>query len=86
MKLNKNYLRHTMIGQTVLVPTGNAKFHGLVQGNKTLGALLECLSTDTTQEAIVEQLCKRFQGDRAVISADVAEAIEQLKAIGAIDE
>ena len=75
-----------MDGQTVLVPTGKAKFHGLVQGNKTLAVILECLQQETTEEEIVNTLCNRFDGDKTIIKTDVTKAIRQLKEIGAIDE
>ena len=38
------------------------------------------------EEAIVNALCARFDGDREAIKADVAEAIKKLKEIGVIDE
>ena len=86
MKLNEKFIHHRIDDEALIVPTGDAGFHGLVQGNKTLSAIAECLMHDTTQEEIVENLCARFVGDRALIEEDVAEAITRLKAIGAIDE
>ena len=86
MKLNENFIRHQVDGETLIVPTGNASFHGLIQGNKTLSAIAECLTRDTTEEQIVDAICARFDGDREDIKADVREAIKRLKAIGAIDE
>lgn len=86
MKLNSSFLSHKIDGQTVIVPVGNTDFHGLVQGNKTLSAIVECLSADTTEQEIVNNLCDRFDGDRADIEADVHEAVNRLRQIGAIDE
>ena len=86
MKLNKSFIHHQLDGQAVIVPTGEANFHGLIQGNKTLSAIAECLTADTTEEEIVDTLCARFDGDRELIKADVHEAVKQLKEIGAIDE
>lgn len=86
MKLNDNFIRHQVDGETLLVPTGCADFHGLIQGNKTLSAITECLTHYTTEDQIVDALCERFDGSREEIRADVHEAIKQLKAIGAIDE
>ena len=48
MKLNKNFLLHNVNGQTVLVPTGKADFSGVVQGNQTLGDILEILKGGAT--------------------------------------
>ena len=86
MKLNANFIHHQLDGQAVIVPTAQADFHGLVQGNKTLAAIAECLAADTTEEEITDKLCARFDGDRELIKADVHEAVERLKEIGAIDE
>ena len=86
MKLNKNFIAHTIDGMTVVVPTAGADFHGLIQGNKTLAAIAECLKSETTEEQITDTLCARFDGDREIIAADVAEAIARLREIGAIDE
>lgn len=86
MKLNYHFLTHELNGETLIVPTAGADFHGLIQGNKTLGAIADCLKQDTTEEEIVDTLCARFDGDREVIKADVAEAVKKLKEIGAIDE
>ena len=86
MKLNDRFVKHTLDGQTVLVPVSGAPFHGLIQGNKSVGVILDCLRSDTTEEEIVDNMCARFRGDREIIAADVADVIGQLKAIGAIDE
>ena len=86
MKLNQNFVKHTIDGQTVLVPTADAPFHGLIQGNKSVGLILDFLREDTTEEAIVDKLCARFKGDKEIIKADVANVLTQLRKIGAIDE
>ena len=86
MRINENFIKHTVDGETILVPTGSADFHGLVQGNKSVSAILDCLENDVTEEEIVDTLCKLFNGDREIISADVADVISRLKKIGAIDD
>lgn len=86
MKLKDTFVQHNMDGHTVIVPTAGADFHGLIQGNKTLAVIADCLKQDTTEEEIVDTLCARFDGDREIIKADVAEAVKKLKEIGAIDE
>ena len=85
MKLNKNFISHQLDGQTVIVPAAGARFHGLIQGNKTLAAIADCLKNDVTEEQIVDALCARFKGDREIIKEDVAETVRRLKEIGAID-
>lgn len=86
MKLNSNFIKHTMDGMALVVPTFGASFHGLVQGNKTVGVILDCLEKDSSEEEIINTLCSRFDGDRSVIEQDVANVIGKLKSIGAIDD
>ena len=86
MKLNEHFIKHTIDGQTVLVPVNGAPFHGLVQGNKTVDIILDCLVKGTDEEEITETLCSKFKGDRKIIREDVEDVISRLKAIGAIDD
>ena len=85
MKLNPDYLKHTVDGMVLVVPTAKADFRGLVKGNKTVGVILDCLEQDMTEEQIVDVLCEKFDGDRDVIRADVEDTVEQLRKIGAVD-
>ena len=86
MKLNQNFIKHTIDGQAVVVPTAGAPFHGLVQGNKSVEVIMDCLENDTTEDEIVEVLYNRFDGDKEVMRADVRDVISKLKEIGAIDD
>ena len=86
MKLNRNFISHNTEGESLLVPTGNAAFSGLVRGNKTLGAILDLLKTDTTEEAVIAALCTRFDAEEELITRDVRRALAELRNIGALDE
>lgn len=86
MKLNPNFIKHTMDGQTIVVPTNGAAFHGLIQGNKSVEVILECLEHDTTEDEIVRTLSSRFSGDEALMRADVRDVITRLKETGAVDD
>ena len=86
MKLNKDFILHIADGETVLVPTGKAKFSGVVRGNKTLGVVLELLRDETTEVKIVSAMKARFDAPEEIISRDVKKALEGLRKIGAIDE
>lgn len=86
MKLNKNFLVHKTGNDTVVVPTGNADFSGVVKGNETLGIILELLKNDTTESAVVEALTKEYDAPREVIEKDVSDVIGRLRKIGAVDD
>ncbi len=86
MKLSSKFITYNSRRDSLLVPTGNADFAGLVRGNKTLGAILELLKTDTDEAGIVRALCARFDAPEAVIAADVEKALAELRKIGALEE
>jgi hypothetical protein len=86
MKLNKDFLLHNSGSESILVPTGNAGFSGVVRGNKTLGAVLELLKEETTEAEIITALKSRFDAPEGVIEKDVAKALAELRRIGALDE
>ena len=85
MKLKGEFIAHNSGSESFLVPTGAAGFAGLVKGNKTLGAILELLKKDTTEEEIIASMKARFNASEEIISRDVKKAISELRKIGAID-
>ena len=86
MKLRKEFILHITGNSAHLVPTGDAGWAGLVNGNKTFGAILELLKTDTSETALVKAMLARFDAPEAVIAADVQKALLELRKIGALDE
>ena len=85
MKLKEEFIVHSVGNDALLVPTGDAAFHGLVQGNKTVEVILNCLLQDTTEEEILAVMKERFDGNEDDMRADIADVITKLRAIGAID-
>lgn len=86
MKLNHEFIVHNIGDETLLVPTAEAAFHGLVQGNKTVDTILSCLMEDTTEDRILSALKEKYSGNEADMRADIADVITRLRAIGAIDD
>ena len=86
MKLNKNFLVHKTGKETVMVPTANAGFSGIVQGNETLGIILDFLKENTTEKKIIDKMAEQYDTPREKIENDVTDVISRLKKIGAIDE
>lgn len=86
MKLKNEFIVHNIGDETLLVPTADASFHGLVQGNKTVDTILSCLKEDTTEEKILDSLKEKYDGDEEDMRADISDVIKRLRAIGAIDE
>ncbi len=86
MKLKEDFIVHRTDGECFLVPTGASGFSGMVRGNKTLGAMLELLRTETSEEAMVSAMKARFRAPEDMIARDVARALSELRKIGAIEE
>ena len=86
MKLRKEFITHNTESESLLVPAGGAGWSGLVRGNKTLGAILELLKTDTTEKAIITAMKARFDAPEEAITRDVKKALSELRKIGALDE
>lgn len=86
MKLNDEFLVHKISCETLLVPTAQAPFHGLGQGNDTFYVILDCLKNDTTEENIVDALAEKYDGSRDEMAEDVRSVISKLRKIGAIVE
>ena len=86
MKLNRDFLLHNTGGESLLVPTGKAEFSGVVRGNRTLGAILELLKDDITEEGVVAAMKDRFDAPEDTIASDVQKVLSELRGIGALDE
>ena len=86
MKLKKEFITHIVGNESILVPTGEADFSGVVRGNKTLGAVLELLKEKTTEADLVTALRSRFDAPEGAVERDVQKALSELRKIGALDE
>ena len=85
MKLKSSFRSHNSAGESYLVPTADAAFSGMVKGNKTLGAIIEYLKEDTTEEQIVAAMRARFDAPEGAIERDVKRVIEELQKIDALE-
>jgi len=86
MKLNKNFIVHKNKKEVIVVPSGKAKFSGVINGNETFGVILDFLKKDTTEEKIISEMKKIYNDDSGQIEKDVKMTISRLKKVGAIDE
>ena len=85
MKLKSEFLSHNSAGESYLVPTADASFSGMVKGNKTLGAIVELLKEETTEEQIVTAMRAKYDAPEGAIERDVKRVIEELNGIGALE-
>ena len=86
MKLKEEFIAHAAGAESLLVPTGAAGWAGVVRGNRTLGAILELLKTDTDEDSVVAAMRERFDAPDGAVERDVARVLDELRKIGALDE
>ena len=86
MKLKSDFITQTIEDTQFLVPIGAESFQGIVRSNKTAAFIVDCLKTETTEEAIIDAMCKKYAAPREEIAVDVKEILNTLRKINAIEE
>ena len=86
MKLKSDFITQTIEKTQFLVPLGGESFQGIVRSNKTAAFIVDCLKEETTEEAIIDAMCKKYDAPRDVIASDVKEILNTLRRINALDE
>lgn len=88
MKLREGFIRHEVAGEHMAVAAGEAGrfFHGLIRNNPTADYIFELLMQPTTEQAIVEKLCERYDVDAERAAKDVHALLAQLRAAGILEE
>ena len=86
MKLKNTFISQDVDDTRFIVPIGAEKFHGVARGNRTAAFVVDCLKDDTTEEAIVDKMCAKYDAPRETIAADVKEILDTLRGIHALEE
>lgn len=86
MRLRDGFITHESAGEHITVTAGNTAFNGMVRSNKTAGFIVECLKENVTKEDIITKMLEKYDAPREQIEKDVEKILEQLQAIGAIDD
>ena len=86
MKLRDGFITHASNGEHITVTAGATAFNGMIRSNQTAGFIVECLKENVTKEDIIEKMLEKYDAPREVMEKDVEKLLEQLKAIGAIDD
>ena len=86
MKLRDGFITHQIQNTQMMVAAGEAAkyFHGLVRSNETAAFIVDCLKSETTEEAIVDRLLEEYDVSREIATRDVHAVIEKLKSIEAL--
>lgn len=58
---------------------------GMVRSNQTAAFIIDQLKTETTKDAILDAMEKKYDAPRAVMAEDVDMVLANLEKIGALD-
>ena len=86
MKLKDDFMIQDIEDTQFLIATGDEAFRGVVRSNPTAAFIVNQLRTATTEAAVVDAMCARYDAPRETIAADVAEILGVLRGIGALEE
>lgn len=88
MRVKEGFVLHNIGEEYMAVATGEAaeNFNGIVRSNETAAYIFELLQQETTEEAIVNAMCEKYDAERSVIEKDVANIIEKMREAGFLHE
>ncbi len=86
MKINPNYVRRTLMDETVIIPTGSAidNFNGMISTNAVAGFVWQHLEQCETPQEMVEMVLETFEIDRETAEEDIIGFLNTLKEVGMI--
>ena len=88
MKSKYTFEKMELDGEIVAVPVGESAedLHAVLTVNEEAMRILELLQEETTEEALVTQLMKEYEGEKAEIASLVSVYIEQLRKEGLLED
>ena len=85
MKLKDTFVTQEMDGEQVMVEAGGG-FAGMVRSNQTAAFIIDQLKTETTKEAILDAMEKKYDASRAVMAEDVDMVPEKNRCSGCVNQ
>lgn len=86
MKLKETFAMQDIDQTLFLIPVGSDDFNGIVRSNPTAAFIVNLLKEGTTEEEIIEKMCRKYDAPVERITEDVREILETLRGIHALDE
>ena len=86
MKLKREFITQQIGDRQYMVASGTSSFKGMISSNKTAAFIVDCLKEETTEEAVVDAMCEKYDAPREVIAVDVKEILDTLRRINALEE
>ena len=87
MKLKYEFVVREIMGEYVLVPSGDAalEFGGMITTSEVGSFLITHLKEDVTEDVLVDKLMSEYEVDRETAAADVTEFLSKLKQLEIIE-
>ena len=87
MKLKQGMFTQEYQGRQLLLASGAAAadFCGIVRSNETAAFIVDCLKTETTEEAIVTALLETYNVTPELAARDARRIVEKLNSIGVLE-
>ena len=86
MRLSKDFVVQEIGDEHILIPIGGSSFSGVVKNNKTAAFIIRLLENEITEDAIIEEMLNTYDVTKEQAAADVHEALDKFRRIGAIVE
>ena len=80
MKIKDGFVKREIMGETVVVPTGEAgkAVHGVIKLNATARVIWDAFEQGKTQEEAADALVSAFDVDREKALQDVEKIVKQM--------
>ena len=86
MKLKPGFVTQEVDGIQFMVPVTGEGVDGIMRSNSTAAFIVDCLKEETSEEAIIDKMCERYDAPRDTIAADVRDILDALRSLCALDE
>lgn len=87
MKLKYNIVITQVGDQWIAVATGSDadKFKNVIFLNKVGAFIIECLSSEITQEELLQKVADKYDGETDQIDQSITSFVKELKTLGLLD-
>jgi hypothetical protein len=87
MKIKKGFITKKVAGDVIVIPAEQAlvDFKAVITLNETGAYLWKLLEEEQTKESLVENMCREYEADKELISADVDGFLKVLEDKGLLE-
>lgn len=88
MKLQGEFVVRQVMDHVVAIPVGSTalQLNGMIMLNDVSNIIWDCLTAETSVEAITQAVTQHFEVSEAEAKADVVEFLDKLRQLKLLDE